>query len=221
MRTHTKKNLEPSDENHNPFQAAEEAKVSLRWHIPNCLLNPQNISPRVISMWKRLPENRWIAVEFCSLGYMEELMKRLNSDQLFMSLRKSGRNATYTLHVEPEPENGIDEPLIAGFSIVRGKVTEVWTDENRTTEFTDLVISGKYNVWVDLIRNRMNAVDAFLSRSLLLKGETDEIFGPTVWMPPGPLFGVELPPAAARIIEVARTIPTEFHGTYVTQSIPP
>lgn len=58
-------------------------------------------------------------MEFCSLGYMEELMKRLNSDRLFMSLRKSGRNATYTIHVEPEPANGIDEPLIAGFSVVR------------------------------------------------------------------------------------------------------
>lgn len=150
---------------------------------------------------------------------MQELMKRLNSDQLFSSLRKSGRNATYTLHVEPEPENGIEKALIAGFSIVDGKVDDVWTDRNTITQFTDLVISGKYRVWVNLIRNRTNPTEAFLNRELSLGGETSEIYGPTVWMSPEPLFGVKLPPAAGRIIEVARTIPTEFHGKYVAESI--
>lgn len=52
-----------------------------------------------------------------------------------------------------------------------------------------------------------------------LRGETNEMYGPTVWMSPEPLFGVELSPAARRIIEVARTIPTEFHGKYLTESI--
>jgi len=146
-------------------------------------------------------------------------MNRLNSDRLFTELRKSGRNATYTLRVEPEPENRVEKALTVGFSVVDGEIGEVWTNERRTTQFTDLVISGKYGVWVDLIRNRTSITDAFLSKKLSLGGETNQIYGPTVWMSPERLFAVALSPAAERIIEIARTIPTEFHGKYAPETV--
>ena len=145
---------------------------------------------------------------------MQELMKRVNSDRLFVDLRKTDRNATYSLHIEREPENGVEESFTVGFSIIGGKMDEVWTGHDKTTEFTDLVISGKYGVWIDIIRDRLSLTDALLSRKLALRGETSEIYGATVWMSPGPLFGVGVTPATERIIEIARHIPTEFHGKF-------
>jgi hypothetical protein len=157
-------------------------------------------------------------LEFGSEAYMQELMKRVNSDPVFLDLRKTGRNATYTLRLEREPENGVRADLTFGFEVVDGKIKEVWTGGNRTTQFTDLVFSGKYGVWVDLLRDRLKITDALLARKLTLRGETDEIYGPTVWMSPGPLFGMSLTAATERIVEIARTIPTEFHGNYASQS---
>jgi len=104
---------------------------------------------------------------------MEELKKRLNSDEASTRLRKSGRNATYTLQIEREPENGIENALTVGFAVVNGKVTDVWTDKSKLTEMTDLVISGKYGVWVDMIHSRLSLTDAFFSKKLSLRGETD------------------------------------------------
>jgi len=158
-------------------------------------------------------------LEFGSEAYMQELMKRVNSDPVFPDLRKTGRNATYTLRLEREPENGVRADLMFGFEVVDGKIKEVWTGGNRTTQFTDLVFSGKYGVWVDLLRDRLKITDALLARKLTLRGETDEIYGPTVWMSPGPLFGMSLTAATERIVEIARSIPTEFHGKYGSQSV--
>lgn len=158
-------------------------------------------------------------MEFGSQAYMSELMRRVNADPVFMDLKKSGRNATYTLHFEREPDRNVKRDLSVGFEVIDGKISETWTGEDRTTEFTDLVFSGKYGVWVDLLQGRMKLTDALLARKLTLRGETNEIYGPTVWMSPGPLFGVNLTAATERIVEVARTIPTEFHGLYVSESL--
>jgi hypothetical protein len=145
---------------------------------------------------------------------MQELMKRVNSDSVFLEDKKTGRNATYNVHVEREPENGIESDLRFGFEVIGDRMKEVWSGGERTTELTDLVFSGKYGVWVDLLTGKLALSDALLTRKLVLRGETDEIYGPTVWMSPGPIFGMSLTAAAERIVEVARTIPTEFHGKY-------
>jgi putative sterol carrier protein len=150
---------------------------------------------------------------------MQELMSHVNSDKNFSDLRKTGRDATYTLGIEPEPENNIEDSFKVGFSIIGGKMNEVWTEETKTAEFTDLVVSRKYGVWVDMIRNRLRLTNALLSRKLSLGGETNQIFGLTVWMSPERLFAVELTRAAERIIEIARTIPTEFDGSYSSNTI--
>lgn len=158
-------------------------------------------------------------LEFGSQGYMQELMRRVNSDPIFPDLRKTGRNATYTLRLEREPENGVKEDFTIGFAVVGGRISEVWAGESRTTPLTDLVFSGRYGVWVDLLRDRLRLGDALLSRKLTLRGETSEIYGPTVWMSPAPLFGVGMTAATERIVQVARRIPTEFHGKYESESI--
>lgn len=157
-------------------------------------------------------------MEFGSQAYMQELMQRVNKDPIFLDLRKTGRNATYTLHLEREPENGVPEDLRIGFAVVDGKISDIWTGEDRTTQLTDLIFSARYGVWVDLLRDRLRLTDALLGRKLTLRGETNEIYGPTVWMSPGPLFGVSLTAATERIVEVARSIPTEFHGKYASKS---
>lgn len=158
-------------------------------------------------------------LEFASQDYIQELKKRVNSDSMFLDLRKTGRDATYTLRLEREPENGVKEDLTFGFAVVDGRISEVWAGEGRTTPLTDLVFSGTYGVWVDLLLDRLRLTDALLTRKLTLRGETSEIYGPTVWMSPAPLFGVGLTAATERIVQIARSIPTEFHGNYGSESI--
>ena len=158
-------------------------------------------------------------MEFGSEPYMLELMKRVNSDRVFLEQKKTGRNATYTLHVEREPENDVKNDMTFGFEVIDDRIKEVWSGGDRTTQFTDLVFSGRYSVWVDLLSNKLRLSDALLTRKLILRGETDEIYGPTVWMSPGRIFVMSLTAAAERIVEVARTIPTEFHGKYASQSL--
>jgi len=82
-------------------------------------------------------------LEFGSQGYMQELMRRVNSDPVFLDLRKTDRNATYTPRLEPEPENEVKEDLTIGFAVVDGKISEVWSGETRITPLTDLVFSGR------------------------------------------------------------------------------
>jgi hypothetical protein len=137
----------------------------------------------------------------------------------FPRSKENRQKRTYTLHFEREPESSIERDLLVGFEVIDGKICEVWTGEDRTTKFTDLVFAGKYGVWVDLLRERLTLTDALLERKLVLRGETNEIYGPTVWMSPGPLFGVSLTAATERIVDVARTIPTEFHGKYASESL--
>ncbi len=157
-------------------------------------------------------------MEFCSEAYMEELMRRVNSDEVYLGLSKTGRDATYTLVVEEEPENEVWDSFTVGFSVVDGKIGEVWTGKPKTTQLMDLVISGKYGTWVEMLRSKLGLTDALLARKLTLAGETNQIFAPSIWMSGGQLFGVGLTAAAERLIEIARAIPTEFHGKYADKN---
>jgi putative sterol carrier protein len=136
-----------------------------------------------------------------SLEYLEEAKKRSNADPEYLELAK-GNNESYTLVLEPEPEEGVTEQIVIGFDNVDGKMNEVWEGQ-RPTDFT---ISGPYRVWVDILRGKMGPTKAIAMRKLRTQGPF-----------------LELLQGANRIIrwvEVLRTIPTEFEGEYAEYNLP-
>jgi putative sterol carrier protein len=140
-------------------------------------------------------------MKLASLEYLGEVKKRCNADPEYLELAK-GHNASYTLVLEPEPEKGVTEQIVVGFDNVDGKVNEVWL-EQRPTQFT---LSAPYGVWVDILRGKMGPTKAIASRKLRTQGPF-----------------VQLLQGANRIIrwvEVLRTIPTEFEGSYAQYDLP-
>ena len=136
-----------------------------------------------------------------SLEYLQETKKRSNADGEYLELAK-GNNESYTLVLDPQPEQGVSEQIVIGFDNVDGKMNDVWEGQ-RPTEFT---ISGPYGVWVDILRGKMGPTKAIAMRKLRTQGPF-----------------LELLQGANRIIrwvEVLRTIPTEFEGEYAEHNLP-
>ena len=136
-----------------------------------------------------------------SLEYLQEAKKRSNADAEYLELAK-GNNESYTLVLEPQPEQGVNEQIVIGFDNVDGKMNEVWEGQ-RPTEFT---ISGPYGVWVDILRGKMGPTKAIAMRKLRTQGPFLQL-----------LQGAN---RIVRWVEVLRTIPTEFEGEYAEYNLP-
>ena len=135
-----------------------------------------------------------------SLEYMEEVKKRSNADAQYLELAK-GNNESYTLVLEPEPEHGVVETTTIGFDNVDGLMSQAWLGQ-RPTHFT---LSAPYGVWVDILRGKMGPTKAITMRKLKTQGPF-----------------LQLLQGGARIVrwvEILRTIPTEFEGTYVQYNL--
>ncbi len=139
-------------------------------------------------------------MEFCSEEYLQEVMKRTNSDEEYLKLAK-GDYTSYTFIIEPEPEKGVNKRLVMGYTVEDGKFTSIWSGE-KPTEF---VISGKYGVWVDILRGKLGVTRAFLTRKLKVKGNLMKL--------------LKMTKSTNRWLEILRTIPTEFHGEYAQYNI--
>lgn len=140
-------------------------------------------------------------MEFCSPEYLEEVRKRTNSDEVYLKLARE-ENASYTFVIEAEPEKNVEKTITLGYIVEGGRITDIWLGE-RPTDFT---ISGKYNVWVRILRGEMGATKAFLTRKLKVRGDMMKI--------------LKLSKATERWLEILRTIPTEFHGEYSKYNLP-
>ena len=140
-------------------------------------------------------------MEFGSPEYLEEVKKRTNSDEKYLELAKE-ENASYTFIIEAEPERGVDKTIIIGYITEQGRITDIWVGERPT----DFVISGKYGVWVNILRGKMGVTRAFLTRKLKVRGDLMKI--------------LKLSKATERWLEILRTIPTEFHGQYSRYNLP-
>jgi len=137
-----------------------------------------------------------------SLEYLEEIKKRSNADPEYLEKAK-GNNESYTLVLEPEPEQGITEQIIVGFDNVDGKMNALWVEGQRPTLFT---LSAPYGVWVDILRGKMGATKAITMRKLRTQGPF-----------------LQLLQGATRItrwVEILRTVPTEFEGNYARYDLP-
>ncbi len=84
-------------------------------------------------------------MKLASLEYLEEVKRRSNADPTYLELAK-GNNESYTLVLEAEPAQGVEETIIIGFNNDDGKMNEFWLGQ-RPTQFT---LSAPYGVWVDI-----------------------------------------------------------------------
>jgi len=140
-------------------------------------------------------------MKLASLEYMEEVKRRSNADAQYLELAK-GNNESYTLVLEAEPEHGVVETFVIGFDNVDGLMNQAWLGQ-RSTQFT---LSAPYGVWVDILRGKMGPTKAITMRKLKTQG-------PFLQLLQG---GTRI----IRWVEILRTIPTEFEGTYTQYNLP-
>lgn len=140
-------------------------------------------------------------MKLATLEYLEAVKIKSNSDSQYLELAK-GNNESYTLVLEPEPAQGIAEQIVVGFDNVDGKMSQVWVGQ-RPTLFT---LSGSYGVWVDILRGKMGPTKAITMRKLRTQGPFLQL-----------LQGGN---RIVRWVEILRTIPTEFEGTYAQYNLP-
>jgi len=131
--------------------------------------------------------------------YIKEAEKRINADEKYAELGKKVDDS-YTLMFLAEPDKGVKENLVLGFTIVNGKMTESWLGE-RPTNF---ILTAKYGNYVDILTGKLNVNRAFISRKLKVKGSLPRL--------------LKTSKATERLVEVLRTIPTEFKGDYREKS---
>lgn len=139
-------------------------------------------------------------MKLATLEYLEEAKRKSNADPQYLELAK-GNNESYTLVLDPEPAQGITEQTVIGFDNADGLMDQVWIGQ-RPTLFT---LSGPYGVWVDILRGKMGATKAITMRKLKTQGPFLQL-----------LQGGN---RIIRWVEILRTIPTEFEGTYAQYNL--
>ncbi len=131
--------------------------------------------------------------------YVDEAKKRINADAKYQELAKNV-NDSYTLIFLPEPNKGVKEKVVLGFTIANGKMTEKWIGEKPTS----YIMTAPYGVYVDILTGKLNVNRAFISRKLKVKGSIPRI--------------LKTARATERLVDVLATIPTEFTGDYQDKS---
>ncbi len=131
--------------------------------------------------------------------YLAEVKKRINEDKEYEKLAKNV-NDSYTLLLQAEPDKGIPEDVIVGFTIENGKMTDIWRGDRKT----NFILSAPYGVYVDIITGKLNVNKAFITRKLRVKGSLPKL--------------LKTAKATDRLVEVLRGIPTEFEGAYKDRS---
>ncbi len=138
---------------------------------------------------------------FLSGKYRTTLQDMINEDEIYESVAKK-INDSYTLVVQKEEEKGVLEDIIVGYRIEQGKMVEVWEGE----QDTPFMMSAPYGIWVDIVKGRLNATNAFVKRKLKVKGNLAKI--------------LTSGKATDRLIALLQGIPTEFEGNYKEESFP-
>lgn len=132
--------------------------------------------------------------------YMQEVLKRTNSDEKYLKLSK-GENEIYTFVLEAEPAKGVAEALTLCYRVEDGKIVEVFPAEREAT----FHISAPYGTWVDILTGKLGANKAMMTRKLKVKGNFMKL--------------LKYSEGVLRWVEILRTIPTEFDGQYAEFNI--
>jgi hypothetical protein len=127
--------------------------------------------------------------------YLEEAKKRINEDSIYAELARDVADS-YTLVMQAEPEKGVNEPVVLGFQILNGKMTDVWRGDKKT----DFILSATYGDFVGILTGNLNVTKAFIMRKLKIRGSLARL--------------LKTSKATERFVEVLQTIPTEFEGQY-------
>ena len=135
-----------------------------------------------------------------STEYMQEVVKRTNSDAKYLELSRE-ENEIYTLVLEAEPEKGVAEALTISYRIENGKIAEVYPTEREAT----FRLSAPYGIWVEILTGKLSANRALMTRKLKVKGDFMKL--------------VKSSEGVLRWIEILRTLPTEFEGQYAQFNI--
>ena len=135
---------------------------------------------------------------FLKLGtteYMQEVVKRTNSDAKYLQLSKD-QNEIYTIMLDAEPEKGVNEALAICYRIENGKIVEVFHAEREAT----FRISAPYGIWVDILAGKLGVNKALMTRKLKVKGDLVKL--------------LKYSDGVLRWVEILKTIPAEFEGLY-------
>lgn len=132
--------------------------------------------------------------------YLEEAKKRVNADALYAELGKDVDDS-YALILEAEPAKGVSTTLMIGFTVLHGKMTDIWRGEKKTT----FILSAPYGVFVDILKGNLDVNKAFITRNLKIKGSLARL--------------LKTAKATERFVDVLRTVPAEFEGEYKSRSI--
>ena len=127
--------------------------------------------------------------------YLEEAKKKINEDTLYADLAKDVEDS-YTLVLDAEPAKGVPVPLVIGFHISHGKMTDIWLGDRKTT----FILSAPYGVFVSILKGNLDVTKAFIMRKLKIQGSLARL--------------LKTAKATERFVDVLRTIPTEFEGVY-------
>ncbi len=141
-------------------------------------------------------------MRFGTLEYAQKMQEVLNGDAEHRRLAK-GETDSYLLVLEAEPAKGVAERLIVGYAMEDGEVKGVWAAERKTT----FVLSAPYGIWVDIVAGKLGPVAAMTTRRLKIRGNILRL-----------LAGSD---STLRMVELLRTIPTEFDGVYATVKVGP
>ncbi|MFQ6123231.1 MAG: SCP2 sterol-binding domain-containing protein [Candidatus Heimdallarchaeota archaeon] len=131
--------------------------------------------------------------------YVNEAERRINADVKYQELAKKV-NDSYTLIFQPEPDKGVKEKLVLGFTIVNGKMVDKWIGDKPTS----YILTAPYGVYVDILTGKLNVNRAFISRKLKVKGSIPRL--------------LKTARATERLVNVLATIPTDFAGNYKERS---
>ncbi len=132
--------------------------------------------------------------------YMEEVVKRTNSDAKYLELSK-GENEIFTLVLEAEAEKGVAETLTLCYRVEDGKIVEVFPTERQAT----FHLAAPYGIWVDIITGKLGANKALMTRKLKVKGNFMKL--------------LKYSDGVLRWVEILRAVPTEFEGQYAQFNI--
>ncbi len=132
--------------------------------------------------------------------YLEEVQSRTNEDGEYRRLAQD-EHESYTMVLLGEPKKGVPEDVVVGFQVDGGEIAEIWSGERKT----DFVLSGRYGIWVDILRGKLGPTRAFLTRKLRVRGSMMRL--------------LKTSDSTMRWVEILRSIPTEFEGDYAKHNI--
>jgi putative sterol carrier protein len=129
-----------------------------------------------------------------SKEWIDALAEKLKVDEEYQKAAE-GFDAIFQFIVEPEPDRGITERREVGVKLP--ECDETWEGIRDDANYT---MSGKYGVYVDVLKGNMGATKAIAMRKLKVKGNLANL--------------LKFKRAIDRYVEVLGEVPSEFEGDY-------